>query len=309
MSPTAILIAGPTASGKSALAVAIARELGGLVINADSMQVYDTLRILTARPSDEELAQAPHALYGHVSAAHAYSAAQWVADVERTLAACRSAGRIPVIVGGTGLYFKVLLEGLSPVPAIPDDVRRHWRTQAERLGAAALHAELAKRDAVMAERLRPTDPQRITRALEVLEATGQSLGVWQEMPGRPVLEAGATVRLCLRPARSWLQERCDARFEQMIAMGALDEVRALAARSLSPTLPAMRAIGVSPLLRHVQGHASLAEAIQTGKMDTRRFVKRQETWLKTNMMSWIDVVAQLNFNFIDIIELIRQLSR
>jgi tRNA dimethylallyltransferase len=291
-----ILIAGPTASGKSALAVSLARELNGLVVNADSMQVYDGLRVLTARPSDEELAQAPHALYGHVPPSHAYSVAQWIADVRRVLGEAQAAGQVPIIVGGTGLYFKALLEGLSPVPPVPDDIRRHWRAEMDRLGASALHAILAGRDPVMARRLLPTDPQRITRALEVLDATGQSLADWQAIKGDPVLQADSVHRLCLRPPRDWLQVRCDARFNQMMAQGALDEVRALASLALDPKVPVMGALGVRPLLRHLNGEAAIEVAVADGKSETRRYIKRQETWFNTYISTWKNLKLEQYFN-------------
>ena len=294
-----ILIAGPTASGKSALAVALARELGGVVINADSMQVYDGLRVLTARPSDEELAQAPHALYGHVPPSHAYSVAQWLGDVGRALDEAKALGQVPIIVGGTGLYFKALLEGLSPVPPVADDVRQHWRAEMDRLGASALHAVLAERDPIMAARLSPTDPQRITRALEVLDATGRSLADWQAIKGDPVLQADSMHRLCLRPPRAWLQARCDARFDQMMAQGALDEVRALAGLELDPKVPVMGALGVRPLLRHLNGEAAIEAAVADGKSETRRYIKRQETWFNTYISSWNNVKLEQYINKCD----------
>lgn len=303
-----VLIAGPTASGKSALAVALAREVGGLVINADSMQVYAGLRVLTARPSDEELAQAPHALYGHVAPSQAYSVAQWLEDVARVLIQARAAGQVPIIVGGTGFYFKTLLEGLSPVPPVPDDVRKHWRSEAERLGAAALHAVLAGRDPIMANRLSPTDPQRIVRALEVLDATGRSLAVWQEIAGEPVLRYDSVHRLCLRPERAWLQARSDRRFDQMMEAGALDEVRAVASMALVPKLPVMGALGMRPLLRHVRGELPLREAIAAGKAETRSYIKRQETWFNRRMIAWNNKNMEQYINIRDILDLIVQES-
>ncbi len=216
----AILIAGPTASGKSAFALDLAEKKGGVVINADSMQVYRDLRILTARPTPEDEARAPHRLYGHVPGSEAYSAARFADEASRAIADVRALGRVPIIVGGTGLYFKALLEGLSPVPPVPDDVRAHWRGEADRLGAAALHAVLAHRDPVMAGRLKATDPQRMVRALEVLEATGRSLADWHETPGQPVLQEAETERFVLMPERDELYRRCDARFEAMMAAGA-----------------------------------------------------------------------------------------
>lgn len=281
-----ILIAGPTASGKSALAVAIAEHVGGVIINADSMQVYRELRILTARPSPDEEARLPHALYGFVPASEAYSAGRFVADVADALATARQAGRRAVIVGGTGLYFKALLEGLSPIPAIEAEIREHWRAEAERRGAADLHRDLAARDARMAERLASSDTQRIVRALEVIEQTGRSLADWQQVRGAPVIDEAQAVRLLVTLDREDLHARAGARFDRMIASGALDEVRALEALQLDPDLPAMRAIGVRPLLAVIRGECSLEAAAEAAKAETRQYIKRQETWIKRNMITW-----------------------
>jgi tRNA dimethylallyltransferase len=285
-SARAILIAGPTASGKSGLALRLAEELGGVVINADSMQVYRELAILTARPPPSELAHASHALYGFVSGAEPYSAGRYAADAAHAIDEARSRGRIPIIVGGTGLYFKVLLEGLSPVPAADPAVRAYWRAQAAKRPATELHAILAQRDPVTAARLMPTDPQRIVRALEVLESTGRSLADWQREPGKPVLAESETVRLLAWPERTLLAAAIDARFDAMMKAGALEEVRALEALGLSTELPIMRALGVAPLAEHVAGRQSLDAAIGAAKTETRQYAKRQLTWLKRNMMSW-----------------------
>ncbi len=281
-----ILIAGPTASGKSALALQLARERNGVVVNADSMQVYRELRIITARPSSDEEAQAPHRLYGHVAASEAYSVARWLADVRGVLAEIMDAGQTPIIAGGTGLYFKALLEGLSPIPEIPAPVREHWRAEARTLGAKELHTLLAARDPVMAARLSPNDTQRLTRALEVLDATGRSLSDWQAVPGEPVLHLEATERHLIDHPREVLHARCDARFDAMMAMGALDEVRALAVLHLDPSLPAMQALGVRPLLRHLAGEIDLADAVAAGKLETRQYVKRQATWMRRFMIAY-----------------------
>jgi tRNA dimethylallyltransferase len=283
-----ILIAGPTASGKSALAMRLAELAGGVVINADALQVYRDLSVLTARPSPEDEARVPHRLYGHVPASEAYSVGRYLPDVRDVLAQCDAAGLRPIIVGGTGLYFKALIEGLSPVPVIAADVRSYWRSEAQRLGAAALHAVLAECDPEMAARLRPSDPQRVTRALEVLHATGRSLGHWQRLPGDPVIK-GKTIRLVIRPDKVELRARCDARFDQMIAAGSLDEVRRLAALQLDPALPVLGALGVAPLLAHLRGEADLGAAVAQAKLETWHYVKRQFTWLKRNMMSWNEV--------------------
>ena len=279
-----ILIAGPTASGKSALALSLAEALGGVVINADSMQVYRELRVLSARPSAEDEARAPHKLYGHVPGCEAYSAARFAREASDAIQAAREKGLVPIIVGGTGLYFKALLEGLSPIPAVPDDVRAHWRGEADRIGALALHAILKDRDPMMAERLKPTDTQRLVRALEVLEATGRSLSEWQREPGEPVLRAEEVRRLVVMPERDELRRRCDARFDLMMAGGALEEVRALVA--LGPDLPVMRALGVRPLAELLAEEIGLEEATQRAKAETRQYAKRQVTWISSNMSAW-----------------------
>jgi tRNA dimethylallyltransferase len=287
-----ILIAGPTASGKSALALAIAEHLDGIIINADSMQVYTELRILTARPSVPDEAKVPHRLYGHVPARDAYSAGRFVADVRAALAEAASLGRRPVIVGGTGLYFKALLEGLSPIPPVGAEVRAFWRREAERLGAAALHEILATRDAEMAARLEPSDTQRIVRALEVLDSSGRSLALWQSQPGEALLNDAACKKLLVLPDRAVLHARADARFDAMMAAGALDEVRALARLDLSSDLPAMRALGVAPLIAALRGEMPIADAVMTAKAQTRQYIKRQETWIGRNMIAWENIKTQ-----------------
>jgi tRNA dimethylallyltransferase len=290
--PTPILIAGPTASGKSALALAIAEEIGGTVINADAMQVYRELRILTARPTEEDERKVPHALYGHVPAAEAYSAARYATEARAAIENAQGGGRTPIIVGGTGLYFKALTEGLSPIPAIPDDVRFYWRARAAEEGAAALHAVLKQRDPEMAARLQETDPQRVVRALEVLEATGVSLARWQEQPGEPVLSIDPDRAFVVTRDRADLRSRCDARFGAMMREGALDEVRNLRDLGLSSDLPAMRAIGVVPLIALIDGRLTEEGAAEAVQAETRQYVKRQETWIKRNMIAWKSIHQQ-----------------
>ncbi len=286
-----ILIAGPTASGKSAVALALAEQTGGVIINADSMQVYAELRVLTARPTQDEEARAPHRLYGHVAAADAYSTGRWLFDVQVLLDELRRTGQQPIFVGGTGLYFKALLEGLSPVPDIPSAIREHWRGVARAEGAARLHKILRERDPQMAARLQPEDAQRHIRALEVLEATGQSLAEWQRIPGVPLLKENETTRLVVTRDREDIYCRCDARFEAMVREGALEEVKRLAMLKLPADLPIMRALGVRPLMAHlegvpVSGRLTLEAAMEAGKRETRQYVKRQITWIKRHMMSW-----------------------
>lgn len=287
-----ILIAGPTASGKSALALRLAGETRGVILNADSMQVYEELRILSARPKAEELAQAPHRLYGHVPMREGYSVGRFVREAEDAIFKVQAEGLRPIVVGGTGLYFKALLEGLSPIPAIPPEIRRHWRREADRIGPGKLHRHLAELDALTASRLSPTDPQRIVRALEVLEATGRPLSEWQAEPGRPVLRPDETVRLVVMPQREVLHQRSEARFDRMMAEGALEEAERIAALDLDPDLPGMRALGLRPLIAHLRGEMSLGEAVAEGKAETRRYIKRQATWINGNMRSWNAIFTQ-----------------
>jgi len=282
--PAAILIAGPTASGKSALALGLAAQIGGTVINADSMQVYRDLRIITARPTPEEEARVPHRLYGHVDAAENYSVGRWLADVGRVLDEVREAGSAPILVGGTGLYFKAVTQGLSSVPPVPEEIRATVRAQMETEGPAALHAELLRRDP--STQLRPTDRTRIARALEVLEATGRPLSDWHREGLPPLVDASRAAKVFLAPDRGELRRRIDARFDAMLAEGALDEVRALAARKLDPLLPAMKAHGVPWLVRHIAGEITLAEAAEGAKNDTRRYTKRQFTWARHQLPDW-----------------------
>jgi tRNA dimethylallyltransferase len=280
----AVLIAGPTASGKSALALALAERLGGTVINADSMQVYRDLRIITARPTPADEARLPHRLYGHVDAADNYSVGRWLADVQPVLDETRAAGRVPILAGGTGLYFKALTHGLSNVPPVPPNTRAHVRARMETEGVAALHAELARRDP--ATQLKPGDRTRVARALEVLEATGRSLADWHREGLPPPIDGASAVKVFLAPERDELRRRIDARFDAMIAAGALDEVCALMARKLDPLLPAMKAHGVPWLIRHLTGEITLAEAAVGGKADTRRYIKRQFTWARHQLPDW-----------------------
>ncbi len=286
-----ILIFGPTASGKSVLALRLARVLNGVVINADSMQVYRELRVLTARPSAEEERSAPHALYGFVAGAETYSAGRYAADAARAIAEARAKGLRPIFVGGTGLYFKTLLEGLSPIPPVAEEVREAWRERALAAAPGELYAELARRDPEMARRLAPGDTQRILRALEVLQSTGLSLALWQQRPREPVLTQEAS-RIVLVPDREELVRRIDRRFTAMMEAGALEEVRGLAALKLDPELPAMTAHGVPPLLRHLSGEMTLDEAVTASQAETRQYAKRQMTWARGNMISWRQVYKQ-----------------
>jgi tRNA dimethylallyltransferase len=284
--PHAILIAGPTASGKSALALALAKTLGGVIVNADSMQVYRDLQVITARPTAAEAALAPHVLYGHVNAAERYSVGAWCRDAGAALAAAARDARPAIVVGGTGLYFEALTKGLAAIPPIGEDVRKAVRARLEAQGSAGLHAELARADPVMAQRLRPGDRSRIARALEVVLVTGRSLSDWHLEGMRPAVDPERAIKVFLEPERGELQRRITARFEAMLAAGALDEVRALAARGLDPALPAMKAHGVPWLIRHLAGQITLEDAAAGGVRDTWRYTKRQATWFRNRMAGW-----------------------
>ena len=268
------------------MALELARAAKGVIINADSMQVYRELRVLSARPTAQDEAAVPHRLYGHVAATEAYSVGRWLEEVAIELAAARQAGHRPILVGGTGLYFKALLEGLAPVPDVPDDIRARWRARSKELETAQLHDELAARDPVMAERLRPSDPQRIVRALEVFEATGQSLSVWQETPAKPLLDPANVKALVIAPDREVIYARCDSRVAAMLDHGALDEVAGLMKVAPDPGLPALRALGVGALMDHLVSELSLEEASDRLRTETRRYAKRQLTWLRSNMITW-----------------------
>ena len=281
-----ILIAGPTASGKSGVALELARRFGGTVINADSMQVYRELQVLTARPGRSEEASVPHRLYGIVSVAEAYSVGRWLDDAARAIGEAREEGRLPILVGGTGLYFKALTEGLAPVPDIPEEVRAYWRVEAERLGRDALRAVLAARDPAMAARLDRADPQRIVRALEVFDATGVSLAEWQGGNTAPVLGSTGVLRLIIAPEREPLYAAIDARFDTMLERGAMEEGHRLMSLNLDLGLPAMRAHGVRELGAYLAGAVSLEEAVAKSKTETRRYAKRQMTWARRYMTDW-----------------------
>ena len=281
-----MLIAGPTASGKSALALALAGKLDGVIVNADSMQVYRDLRVITARPTEEEERRVPHRLYGHVDAAENYSTGRWLKDVASVLEDIRTQKRMPILVGGTGLYFKALTTGIAAVPPIPAQIRRDIRARIEHEGSRALHAELTKVDPPTAQRLMPNDRSRIGRALEVFHATGRPLSDWHREGLPPPLDASKAVKAFLKTERSALVNRIQTRFDAMLKAGALDEVRALAVRKLDPTLPAMKAHGVPWLIRHIRGEISLEQAVEGAVMDTRRYAKRQLTWFRNQLPDW-----------------------
>ncbi|WP_420962760.1 tRNA (adenosine(37)-N6)-dimethylallyltransferase MiaA [Brucella sp. IR073] len=287
MIENAILIAGPTASGKSALALKLAREEGGFIINADSMQVYDVLNVLTARPQADDLAAAPHYLYGHVPPSEAHSTGQWLHDVETILQRPELQGRVPVFVGGTGLYFRALLGGLSHMPDVPNDVRERWRARLVDEGALALHGVLKRMDPTAAELLRPSDGQRIVRALEVMDASGRSIYDWQKERGRALVNEAAARKLVILPDRVWLAERIARRFDAMMGASAVEEVESLLRLKLSERLPAMKAIGVREIGAAISGEITLEEASERAKAATRQYAKRQMTWFRNQLdASW-----------------------
>ena len=279
--PPILVIAGPTASGKSGLALRLAEELNGAVINADSMQVYRDLHVLTARPGAADEARAPHVLYGYRDGAEACTAAAWAADAADEITKCREAGRLPVVVGGTGMYLKTLMEGLSVIPDIPADVKQAGRRLRLEQGNDALYDDLKAKDPEGAARLKPKDRQRILRAWEVVTATGKPLHVWQaESPPQPLVE-GTFHTVLLRPPREDLYAACDGRFEAMLDAGALAEVEALLARALDPGLPVMKALGVPELAEFLGGSVSREEAVARAQQHTHNYAKRQTTWFKT----------------------------
>jgi tRNA dimethylallyltransferase len=283
----ALLLAGPTASGKSAAALTLAREFGATIVNADSMQVYADLRILTARPTRAEEGQAPHRLFGQIDGAVNFSAGRWARRAKEILAEISNS---PIIfVGGTGLYFRALTEGLSDMPAVSEVVRARVRAEAEGRPTSDLHAELAAADPETSARLRPTDRQRVLRALEVFLATGRPLASFQGARAVSALETREWSGLFLAPDREALYARIDTRFEAMIAAGALDEVGRLAEQKLDPALPVMRAHGVPHLIAHLEGRLTLAEAADRGKLDTRHYAKRQFTWARHQLagFEWV----------------------
>lgn len=281
-----MLIAGPTASGKSALALDLAERLGGTIINADSMQVYRDLRIITARPTPEEEARVPHRLYGHTDAAENYSVGRWIGDVKAALGEAVAQRRLPILVGGTGLYFKALTTGLAAVPPIPADIRAEVRSRLQRDGAPALHKELVRLDPETAQRVMINDRSRISRALEVVAATGRPLSDWHREGLPPVISSEHATKLFITCERKELVRRIEMRFEAMLKAGVLEEVRLLDKRNLDPTLPATKAHGVPWLRRHLNSEISLDEAAAGSVMDTRRYAKRQLTWFRNQMGNW-----------------------
>lgn len=283
----AILITGPTASGKSALALELARRHGGEVVNADSMQVYDTLRVLTARPSVEEMEGLPHHLYGHVPAGAAYSTGDWLRQADEVIADMKRRGVMPVVVGGTGLYFKALTGGLDDMPAVPAEIRQRLRDRLTAQGPEGLYQDLKARDPAVAERLGPQDGQRIVRALEVLEATGRSISAFQGRGGPVIVDPKRARKIVVLPDRALLHARINRRFETMFDEGAVAEVEALLALDLAPDMPAMKAIGVSQIAAMLKGEMTPEAVIEQASAATRQYAKRQMTWFRNQMdESW-----------------------
>ncbi len=283
--PPVRLIAGPTASGKSAAALDLALRTGGVIVNADALQLYRDLRILTARPSPQDEALAPHRLYGVADAAEAWSAGRWLTAAREALETLRVEGRTAIVVGGTGLYFKSLTEGLAEIPPIPAEVRAAARRDLKNLGEAAFRARLAARDPDAAARISPGDLQRLGRAWEVVAATGRPLTAWQAQTS-PVLARGDYAGVVIEVPRAELYARCDRRMEAMAAEGALEEAAMLLARGLDPDLPAMKAVGLRELGRRLSGDLTLEAALDLAKRETRRYAKRQLTWLRGQAADW-----------------------
>ena len=296
MSIDAILIAGTTASGKSRAALALAQRVGGVIVNTDSMQVYREPRVLTARPTDADMALVPHLLYGHVPAREAYSTGRFQSDAGHALAEVRKTRRIPVFVGGTGLYFTALTEGLSEIPMVPSGVREAVRAHLEEIGNEAFHAALALRDPELAAQLNPGDSQRMLRAFEVFEASGKPLSFWQKNAGKPVLAGLRLAKFVLEVPRPVLRERIEARFRAMFATGAMEE--ALALENLDPELPAAKIIGRRELLALHDGAMVEEQAIERAVIATRQYAKRQDTWFRNQLSGWARIDAADDRNII-----------
>jgi tRNA dimethylallyltransferase len=285
-----LLIAGPTASGKSALAVRLAREIGGEIINADSMQIYRDLRVLTARPSADEETMAPHHLFGVADGGGAWSVGHWLRAVGQILPEIAARDRSAIIVGGTGLYFLALTRGLAEAPQVPDAVREATARQLAEVGEPAFRAILASVDPVAEARISRGDAQRLVRALAVFNASGRGLSDWQATT-TPILPATAWRGVVINPPRETLYARCDARLEQMVTERALDEVAALIGRRLDPGLPVMKALGVAPFAAQLRGEMPAAHALAQAQAETRRYAKRQTTWLRHQAPDWPRIEA------------------
>lgn len=301
--PKLALIAGPTASGKTALALHLAKSRDIMIINTDSAQVYSDLPVLSAQPTPEEQANVPHRLFGYLDGQTACSAARWAADAKAAIAEAHDAGLLPILVGGTGLYLRTLLDGIAPIPEIDADIRAEIRA----LPVAAAYARLKAADSAMADALAPTDSSRIARALEVVESTGRSIADWRKDEVGGIASDVALRPLVLLPPRDWLYARCDARFDVMITSGAVEEVEALLARKLPADAPVMRAIGVPEISAMLDGKVSREEATALGKIATRQYAKRQFTWFRNQSPAhWSRWEREINDSNLDIIETIFQ---
>lgn len=290
------LIAGPTASGKSALAIALAKAANGVVINADASQVYADLQILSARPNAQEMGGVPHRLFGHIDGAQACTAARWAAEARAEIRRAHEGGQLPILVGGTGLYIRTLLDGIAPVPDIDPAIRAEVRA----LPVAEAHAALTREDPPAAARLAAADTSRVARALEVVRSTGRTLAEWQQHKRGGIAEQIRLSPLILLPPRDWLIDRCDSRFEQMVTGGAVGEVEALLARNLSPDLPVMRAIGVPEIAAWLRGEMEQATMLERGRIATRQYAKRQYTWFSRQPPSdWPREIEYIDNNIID----------
>jgi tRNA dimethylallyltransferase len=296
-----IAIAGQTASGKSALAMKLARQLNGLIINADSAQVYADLRILTARPSPEDEKSVPHALYGAIDGGVSFSAADWAKAAAQIVQ--KNEGKFfPILVGGSGLYFRALFEGLAELPPIPGGIRQKWRLRAQVTPAPDLHDELSSLDPQTASRIAPTDKQRTLRALEVIEATGRSLSEIQAQTARPLLDPAKWLRIILIAGRKELEARIAQRLSKMREQGAVEEIKALLARKLDPMLPVMKAIGVPEFSAYLNNETSAEEAAEKIVLATRQYAKRQETWFRNQMPGWQQLTAEEAENLVDVLQ-------
>jgi tRNA dimethylallyltransferase len=278
--PGMIIVGGPTCSAKSALALRLAERLGGSIVNADSMQQYRDLRLLTARPSLTDQARLPHHLYGTRPAEQPCSVGTWLGQAIRAIDAIKEQGRLPIVVGGTGMYLSALLQGIAPVPEVPSGVRAETGQRFDQLGGPAFHAELMARDPKLAQTLRPSDRQRLIRAAEVLDGTGKSLGHWQAMPRKRAVLPQPVIGFSLDPPRAELHRRIEQRLHGMIEAGALTELEALRARNLDPELPLMKAVTVPEFLAHLEGRTDLGSAIERAIARTRQYAKRQLTWFR-----------------------------
>lgn len=284
ISERVVFIAGPTASGKSAAALALAEKLGGEIVNADAIQVYRDLEILSARPSAAELAKAPHHLFGFLDGSERCSAGRWAREAAAAVEAISNRGRPAIVIGGTGLYFRALEQGLSPIPDIPAETRRAAQAMLAQIGLAAFRDDVVARDPAMAA-IAPGDSQRLLRAWEVHEATGEPLSAYQDLPRAPLIKAPCA-RIVIEPDREALYASCDARLDRMMQLGALDEARRLLERRLDPGLPVMKALGAAELMAHLRAEAALGDAIDLAKQNTRRFAKRQMTWFRNQARDW-----------------------